>query len=84
MHATFTAPGITFMASDGMSTKPVDPDEGNVSLALTIPDRVQGERAFHALGDGGTIKMPLADAFWGEKLGCVQDRFGLEWFVSTP
>jgi PhnB protein len=84
MHATFTAPGITFMASDGRDVKPIDPDAGNISLALTAPDRAEGEHIFNALAQGGNVTMPLDEAFWGKRFGMVQDRFGNEWMVTSP
>ena len=44
MHASFTAPGIEFMASDGRETKPVDPDAGNIS-AFACDQRSRRRRA---------------------------------------
>jgi PhnB protein len=84
MHATFTAPGLTFMASDGREIKAIDSEAGNISLALSAPDRAAGERVFNALCAGGTLKMPLGDAFWGGRFGMFDDRFGIEWMVTTP
>ncbi len=34
MHASFTSGPIAFLASDGREAKTVDPDAGNISLAL--------------------------------------------------
>jgi PhnB protein len=88
MHATFTAPGLSFMCSDGrpeQDGKRIDPDEGNVSLSLGVPDKAQGDRIFAALSHGGKVLMPLADAPWGDgRFGVIHDRFGLEWMVTTP
>ena len=84
MHATFTAPGITFMASDGREVKTVDPDAGNISLALTATDSAQGDKIFKALADGGNVTMPLEAAFWGGRFGILVDRFGNEWMISSP
>lgn len=84
MHASFTAPGITFMASDGRETKAIDPEAGNISLALSATDRAAGQKAFNALSAGGKVKMPLSDAFWGGQFGMFDDRFGIEWMVTTP
>jgi PhnB protein len=84
MHARFTAPGLTFMAGDGRESKPIDPDAGNITLALEAPDRAEGERIFTALSSGGDVKMPLADAFWGGQFGMLVDRFGNEWMVTAP
>ena len=84
MHATFNAAGITFMASDGREAKPIDPDAGNISLALHVPDRNKADRVFTALSEGGTVTMPLADAFWGGRFGMFNDRFGNEWMLTSP
>jgi PhnB protein len=83
MHASFNAPGVAFFASDGRDTKAVDPDEGNISLALDAKDDAEGDRVFNALAEGGKITMPLGDAFWGGKFGMVHDRFGVEWMMTV-
>ena len=83
MHATFNGEGIEFMASDGDLSKTVDPDAGNISLSLGIPDEAQARRVFDALSQGGTVSMPFADAFWGGKFGTVTDRFGTEWMIIS-
>ena len=31
---------------------------------------------------GATVKMPLADMFWGDRLGCVVDKWGNEWNLA--
>lgn len=84
MHASFTAPGVSFMASDGRDEKTVDPEEGNISLSLGADDRAEANRVFAALADGGTVVMPLEDASWGSRFGMVHDRFGVEWMVTSP
>jgi PhnB protein len=84
MHASFTAPGVSFFASDGREAKPIDPEEGNISLALNATDASTGERIFKALGEGGKVSMPLDNAFWGGRFGQVVDRFGIEWMLTTP
>ena len=84
MHARFQGPGFEFMCSDGRETKPVDPDAGNVSLALSASDADSGRRIFDALAEGGKVVMPLDTAFWGGKFGIAHDKFGIEWFVTAP
>src|SRR5215469_14218045 len=45
MHASFTSPdGLSFLCSDGMGNKTVDPEEGNVSIALDIRDGARAEK----------------------------------------
>jgi PhnB protein len=83
-YATFAAPGISFAASDGPRARTIDPAEGNISLALTIPDLAFAERAFAKLTDGGSVMAPLGSAPWGGTFGIVHDRFGTEWIVTVP
>jgi len=85
MHASFKADGVSFMASDGRDTKTVDPEAGNISLALEAADRAAGQRIFNALSDGGKVGMPFADAPWGDgQFGMLYDRFGNEWMITSP
>jgi len=84
MHASFKADGVTFMASDGWEARAIDSEASNISLAISCDDRAAGERIFNALSAGGKIKQPLADAFWGGKFGMFDDRFGIEWMVTSP
>jgi PhnB protein len=83
MHASFTADGVAFMASDGREEKAIDPDAGNISLSLTA-DGAEGERVFKALSDGGKVTMPIDKAFWGGRFGMLVDRFGTEWMITLP
>jgi PhnB protein len=36
-----------------------------------------------AVGAGARVLMPLADQFWGDRYGKLQDPFGHEWAVAT-
>jgi len=83
-YATFTAPGMAFKASDGAGPRTVDVNEGNVSLALNVPDAGRAGEIYRALAEGGTAVTPFGDAPWGGKFGSLHDRFGLEWFVTAP
>jgi len=83
MHASFTSPIVNFFVADGRETKAVNPDEGNIAVALNVADPAEADRIFKALSEGGKVQMPLSDAFWGGKFGDVVDRFGTEWMVTT-
>lgn len=84
MHASFTAPGISFMCSDGREAKAIDPEEGNVSLSVSARDADEGSRVFKALSAGGTVVAPFEEAFWGGRFGMINDRFGTQWMVTAP
>jgi PhnB protein len=83
MHASFKGDGFSFMASDGDPSKHLHPDEGNISLSLGISDASEAQRVFDALAQGGAVKAPLADAFWGGKFGILVDKFGTEWMITS-
>jgi uncharacterized protein len=82
-YAKFTAPGISFEAADGSSSTPVNPNEGNITLSLNVPDAAQAEDIFRALSEGGSVDHAFGDAQWGGKFGALKDRFGNEWFVTS-
>src|SRR5438309_80152 len=52
-----------------------------VVLSLYVPDA----DAFFAkaVAAGCTVKFPLADQFWGDRYGQVQDPFGFTWAIAT-
>lgn len=37
-----------------------------------------------AVAAGATVKMPVSDAFWGDRYGKLTDPFGHDWGVATP
>jgi PhnB protein len=83
MHSTFTSGDLTFMASDGMGGKSIDPEAGNITLCIEADNRADGERIFKSLSSGGKVKMPYEQAFWGGRFGALDDRFGIEWYVTS-
>jgi len=42
------------------------------------------DKAFQrAVKAGATVKMPIADMFWGDRYGMVSDPFGHSWSIAT-
>ncbi|MFZ5616865.1 MAG: VOC family protein [Pseudomonadota bacterium] len=37
-----------------------------------------------AVKAGATIVMPVAEQFWGDRYGIVEDPFGHKWSIATP
>ena len=35
-----------------------------------------------AVDAGAKVVMPLADQFWGDRSGCIEDPFGHQWWLS--
>ena len=81
MHAEFNAPGVSFMANDGMDRHVQA--AGSITLALNGTDVEKGKRIFEALSEGGTVIAPLEPQFWGAHFGLVTDRFGVAWMVNA-
>lgn len=52
-----------------------------VTLHLYVED---ADQAFaQAVDAGATIRMPLANMFWGDRYGMVTDPFGHMWSIAT-
>ncbi len=52
-----------------------------VTLHLYVED---ADAVFaRAVEAGATVKMPLADMFWGDRYGIVIDPFGHQWSIAT-
>ena len=81
MHASMQIGETLDMASDGRCSGV--PDFKGFSLSIDAPDAATAERYFNALGDGGTVQMPLAKTFWSPLFGMVTDRFGVGWMVTV-
>jgi len=41
------------------------------------------EAVAQAVAAGATLKMPVADMFWGDRYGVVVDPFGHQWSLAT-
>ena len=54
----------------------------NVSLSIQADDIPQLEKLFTRLSAGGTVTMPLTDAFWGARFGMFVDKFGINWMFN--
>jgi len=78
MHCMLAVGDRTLMVSDGMPDKPA-PVTGHVSIALDFADLAGMEKAFDGLAAGGTVTMPIGDAFWGAKFGMLTDAYGVHW-----
>jgi uncharacterized glyoxalase superfamily protein PhnB len=86
MHACVCINGSSVMLVDeypemgGTSPKTL---KGTPVTIHLIVDDVDGfvERAVEA---GAKVVMPVADQFWGDRYGQIEDPFGHRWSVATP
>lgn len=52
-----------------------------ISLVLYVEDV---DKTFNlAVSEGGKVLEPLADQFWGDRLGSIEDPFGHRWSILT-
>lgn len=80
MHSTFSAPGVSFMASDSQPTTTYG--DGPISLSVSTDSEAEAKRIFDALSNGGKVEMPLEKAFWGAIFGMLTDKYGIDWMVN--
>ncbi len=91
MHATMKIGNSILMISDECP-----PHEGHDTLCVRSPADVGGtttnlylyvkdaDAAFNkAVNNGATVSMPIADMFWGDRVGMFKDPFGHFWSVAT-
>lgn len=77
--------GHVLMGTDAVESMGHTLSFGNNSYINLMPDtRVETERLFKALGDGGKITMELTDMFWGDYFGSLIDKFGVQWMFNCP
>lgn len=53
-----------------------------MTIHLTVSD--VDDKFQQAVDAGATVVMPLADQFWGDRYGVVQDPFGHQWSLGQP
>jgi PhnB protein len=69
-------------ADDALEMNGPDPAPGTMmSIVVRTDSREEAARIFNALGEGGTVRLPLEDQFWGACYGSLRDRFGVDWAV---
>jgi PhnB protein len=82
MHARLVIDGRALMASDAVSEDPFEGIRG-FALSMNYETVEEAQRVFAALGEGGTVQMPLQQTFWAEAFGMLVDRFGTPWMVNV-
>jgi PhnB protein len=80
LHARLTVGDTILMGSDAPPDR-FEPMQG-FSVTLGIGDAAEAERVFHALAEGGTVRMPIQQTFWAVRFGMLVDRFGTPWMIN--
>jgi PhnB protein len=86
MHAVMQIGDSLIMMGDEMpgpdSPKSAETTGGSpMCLFIYTPD---ADAVFkQAVAASGKVIMPMADMFWGDRAGTVQDPFGYQWMIAT-
>ncbi|EJG0097743.1 VOC family protein, partial [Staphylococcus pseudintermedius] len=86
MHAEFTIASTQLFASDSFGK--AASINGAISLMLDYDvnvgeDAQEIEALYDRVKDHNsiTVEMPLAEQFWGGKMGVFTDRYGIRWMI---
>ncbi len=75
--------GLLLMGTDALESMGHQLTFGNnISLNLEPDTRVEADRLFTALSEGGKPGMPLMEMFWGGYFGTCTDQFGVQWMFN--
>ena len=85
MHVALpTIGGHLLMGTDAVEEMGFHLTKGNnVYITLHPDSRQEADKLFNALADGGKVEMPLAEQFWGDYYGSLNDKFGIGWMINT-
>lgn len=83
-HAELDFGGATLMLSDEYPEYQIRGPRSIGGAAVTLHLHVDDADATvqRAVAAGGTLEMPLADHFYGERSGAVRDPFGHRWSIG--
>jgi uncharacterized glyoxalase superfamily protein PhnB len=84
-HAALEIGDSVLMLSDPMPQSTVTPPTklGGTSVGIFLYVEDVDSVVQDALDAGATVKMPVADQFWGDRFGVVADPFGHTWQIAT-
>ena len=75
---------VVMLADESEQMKSYGPRHyGGVSSSLLVYFDNVDEVFDRAVAAGGTVKRPVADQFYGDRTGGIEDPFGHHWYVAT-
>lgn len=86
MHASICIGGAQVMLIDeapecgALSPKSLNGTPVTINLSVADADAVFDQ----AIAAGAKSVMPMADMFWGDRYGLLEDPFGHRWAIFTP
>jgi len=80
MHVRLVVGDAVLMGSD--SPPELFEEQKGMYVSLNIDSPAEAERIFHALAEGGSVRMPIEETFWAARFGMLVDRFGIPWMIN--
>jgi len=75
--------GHVLMGTDAPESMGFKVNQGNnVYINLEPDTRVETDRLFQALSEGGKVEMEPQEMFWGDYFGSLVDKFGVQWMLN--
>lgn len=90
MHAAIRVNGAmvfmvdTFPAGEMHEAARSPKDFGGTPVTIHLMVDDADAVAAQAVNAGARIIMPVADQFWGDRYGIIEDPFGHRWSIATP
>jgi PhnB protein len=81
MHIALPIGQSVLMASDAPGHVKLN-QGNNVQISITVDSKEDADRIFSGLSAGGSVMMPMSDAFWGDYFGMFTDKYGIHWMIS--
>lgn len=80
INASLVSSDLTIRASDRPDTS-IEP-QTRVELSIVGQDEDRLRKLFDDLSQGGTVRTPLSEQFWGDTFGAITDKFGIGWQIN--
>ena len=82
MHVSLPVGSAVLMGGDSCSSfgPPLAAGE-NFAVSVNAESRERSDELFAGLSEGGAVKTPMQDMFWGAYFGMCRDRFGINWMI---
>lgn len=90
MHGSILVNGCLLMLADEFGDvdeqhrNAAPPTLGGTSVILHLKVDDCDAWAARAVAAGAKTIMPIADMFWGDRYGVIEDPFGHRWSIATP
>ena len=83
MHAELKIGDSRFYVNDVMQGSKGPKAHGGSPAAFWLFVENSDALFNRAVGAGGTVRMPMADQFWGDRAGAFADPEGYTWWIAT-